>query len=69
MWLPLAFASLVRCIIGLVGKAPEIDEVLDAWLLPEMAEAARNDRREMEARAEMSWFEKLEKKYGKEKDR
>lgn len=69
VWLPLAFASLVRCIIGMFGNAPEIDEVLDSWLLPEMAEAARNDRKELEAREAVGWFEKLEKRYGKEKDK
>ena len=65
LWLPLAFATLVQCVIGIAGKPPKRSELLQAFALPELAAAVARDEDEAENDALGAWLENIERRFGK----
>lgn len=64
LWLPLAFATLVQCVLGFGGTPPERSELLNGWALPELAKAVRRDEEEGKRERLAEWFEGLKKRFG-----
>jgi len=64
LWLPLAFATLVQCVIGIGTKPPPRSELLSSWALPELSKAVKRDEDEANAAALGNWIENLRERYG-----
>ena len=69
VWLPLALADIVGWLAAgatmgatIIGRA----DALDAWGLPELAQAVRNDDAGAEDAATVEGFERLFKQFGKD---
>lgn len=65
LWLPLALASLVQCVIGIGGKPPPRSEILRGWALPELAAAIKKDEDAAQMDALGDWIEQIEERFGK----
>ena len=65
VWLPLALADIVGWLAAgatIIGRA----DALDAWGLPELAQAVRNDDAGAEDAATVEGFERLFRQFGKD---
>ena len=65
LWLPLAFATLVQCVIGIGGQPPKRSELLESWCLVELAKAVKLDEDAEQAEALGKWVEGFEKRFGR----
>lgn len=63
LWLPLAIATLVQCVLGFGGKPPSRSELLKGWALPELAKAVRSDEEEAKRKALGEWFDVIRSRF------
>ena len=66
LWLPLAFATLVQCVIGIAQKPPKRSELLATWALPELSRAVRRDEEAGENERLGEWIEDIERRFGRQ---
>ena len=64
LWLPLAFATLVQCVVGIGGKPPARSELLAEWALPELSKALKRDEEEANRAALGDWFDQMKARFG-----
>lgn len=64
LWLPLAFATLVQCVIRFGGRPPERSELLASWALPELSKAVKRDEEAGERERLNAWFEDMKARFG-----
>ena len=68
LWLPLAMASLVQCIVGLFGHPPKTSEILARWMLPHLAAAIKREEDAAQAEGLGRWVEDIERRFGKREE-
>ena len=66
LWLPLACATLVQCVLGFGGKPPPRSEILDGWALPELAKMAKREEVEAQNAALVAYIDDIEKRFGRQ---
>ena len=64
LWLPLAFATLVQCVIGIGGKPPKRSDLLKSGCLVELAKAVKVDEDAEQADRLSEWVEGFERRFG-----
>ena len=64
LWLPLAMATLVQCVIGILAKPPARSELLESWALPELSKAVKRDEEEANRDRLTAWFDGMKARFG-----
>ena len=66
LWLPLAFATLVQCVLGFGSKPPQRSEILEGWALPELARMVKREEEEAASARLGSWIDQMRERFAKD---